>query len=249
MTASVAYVLREAYRTNEPEMAQDAPPDASGFREPRAQSPAMALRDALRRLAKRWQDRFDAAAPKLADYFSREMAGRSDAALAAILKDAGFTVRFRMTRAMNDVLQATIQANVSLIKSIPATYLEKVEGAVMRSVQTGRDLKSLTDEIEALGVVSSKRAAFIARHQSNMATSALTRVRQVELGIVEAEWMHSHAGREPRKTHLKMDGKRYAIAKGMWDPAVQKFILPGELPNCRCTSRPVLPGIAGKRAA
>jgi hypothetical protein len=26
----------------------------------------------------------------------------------------------------------------------------------------------------------------------------------------------------------------------MWDPAVQQFIQPGELPNCRCTSRAII---------
>ena len=247
MAASVEQAIRSAYRARPPKMAQDAPPDASGFREPRAQSPALALRDAIRKLVARWQQRFNDAAPKLAEYFSRAMADRSDSALRAILRDGGFSVRFKMTREMNDVLRATIEQQVGLIRSIPEQYLGKVQNAVMRSVQTGRDLATLTDEIEALGMVTRKRAAFIARDQSNKSTSALTRVRQVELGITDAVWMHSHAGVAPRKTHVQMDGKTYPLAKGMWDPAVQEYIFPGFLPNCRCVSRPILPGLAGKR--
>src|SRR6201999_310961 len=142
-----------------------------------------------------------------------------DASLRSILDRGGFSVKFKMTREMRDVLQATVHANVSLIKTIPQEHLSKVEGLVMRSVQTGRDLKSLTDGIEKIGAVTRNRAALIARDQNNKATSALTRVRQIELGIGEAIWMHSHAGKEPRPTHIAMNGKRYNIEEGMWDEA------------------------------
>jgi uncharacterized protein with gpF-like domain len=53
------------------------------------------------------------------------------------------------------------------------------------------------------------------------------------LGITEGIWLHSHAGRTPRPTHVAMNGKRYLISKGMWDSAVKKFIWPGEEINCR----------------
>jgi len=45
----------------------------------------------------------------------------------------------------------------------------------------------------------------------------------------------------PRKTHIAMDGKSYRIAEGMYDSAEGKYVLPGELINCRCTSRAVIP--------
>jgi hypothetical protein len=38
-----------------------------------------------------------------------------------------------------------------------------------------------------------------------------------------------------------MNGKRYDVAKGMYDSAVKKFIWPGELISCRCQGRSVLP--------
>jgi hypothetical protein len=43
-------------------------------------------------------------------------------------------------------------------------------------------------------------------------------------------------GEKPRPEHVKMDGKTYNITKGMWDR-----IFPGELINCRCTGRPIIP--------
>lgn len=243
MHKSVIYWLSAAYRANEPEIAQDAP-DAGGH-EPR-RSPAVALRDRVRRIARQWQRRFDNAAPELSKYFATTAAQRSDATLKGILKKAGMTVEFRLSRAANDVLQATVAENVSLIKSIASQHLTQVEGAVMRSVQAGRDLASLTAELEHQYGVTRRRAAFIARDQNNKATANLSRVRQVELGIEEAIWVHSGGGKEPRPTHLKAgrEKQRYNIREGWFDPAVQKHILPGELPNCRCVSRPVVPGFS-----
>jgi uncharacterized protein with gpF-like domain len=81
----------------------------------------------------------------------------------------------------------------------------------------------------------------IARDQSNKANAVVTRARQLELGIAEAIWMHSHAGKEPRPTHVAMNGKRYKVSEGMWDSAENRFVFPGELIKCSCTGRSVLP--------
>jgi SPP1 gp7 family putative phage head morphogenesis protein len=231
MDKSVVYWLRAAYRTNEPVMAQD-------------RTPADELRDAIRKLARRWQKNFDEAAPAMAEYFSQAVAERSSGALLAILKKAGFTVKFKMTPAMRDIMRATIGQQVSLIKSIPSQYFTNIEGLVMRSVQTGRDLGQLTKDLQEQFGVTRRRAALIARTQNNMATATMTRARQTELGLKQAIWVHSHAGKKPRETHVDMNGKKYDIEKGMWDPAVKKFIWPGELINCRCISRPVISGFS-----
>lgn len=232
MHRSVAYFIAAQYRENPPEMAQDA-------------SPAADLEDEIRSLGSRWQARFDEAAESLAAYFSKAAANRSDAQLRAILRKSGFSIKFRMTRSMNDVLRATIAEQVGLIRSIPQKYLTDVQGAVMRSVQTGRDLGSLAKELQQSYGVTRRRAAFIARDQNNKASASFNRVRQIELGITEAEWRHSGAGKHPRPTHVKAgrDRARYNVSEGWFDPAVQKYILPGELPNCRCVSRSVIPGI------
>lgn len=251
MHCSLIYWLSAAYKANKPEIAQDAPPgpDAGGYEpqpEPKRQSPATAMRDRMRRLTRQWQARFDKAAPELAKHFATAAAQRSDASMKSILKKAGFTVEFKLSRAVNDVLQATVAENVSLIKSIAAHHLTQVEGAVMRSVQTGRDLSALTDELEQQYGVTRRRAARISLDQNNKATANIARVRQVELGITEAIWVHSGGGKEPRPTHLKAgrDRQRYNIREGWFDPAVGKYILPGELVNCRCVARSVVPGFS-----
>ena len=87
-----------------------------------------------------------------------------------------------MTPALRDIRQATIGQQVSLIKSIPSQYFTNIEGLVMRSVQTGRDLGQLTNDLQEQFGVTHRRAAFIARDQNNKATASMTRGRQNELG-------------------------------------------------------------------
>jgi SPP1 gp7 family putative phage head morphogenesis protein len=231
MNKSVVYWLRAAYRANEPVMAQD-------------RTPADELRDAIRKLAKRWQRNFDEAAQEIGEIFSRSVAERSSGALMAILKKAGFTVKFKMTAAMRDIMAATISQQVSLIKSIPSQHFTNIEGLVMRSVQKGGDLAQLTKDLQEQFGVTRRRAVIIARDQNNKATASMTRARQDELGISEAIWVHSSAGKHPRPTHVEMNGKKYDVNKGMWDPAVKRWIFPGEEINCRCFSRSVIPGFS-----
>ena len=231
MDKSVIYWLRAAYRANEPVMAQD-------------RTPADELRGAIQKLARRWQKNFDEAAPVMAEYFSRAVAERSSGALKAILRKADFTVKFKMTSAMRDIMAATVGQQVSLIKSIPSQYFTNIESLVMRSVQTGRDLGQLTKDLQEQCGVTRRRAAFIARDQNNKATASMTRARQDELGITQAIWVHSGAGKHPRLTHVVMNGTKYDVNKGMWDPAVKRWIFPGEEINCRCFSRSIIPGFS-----
>lgn len=233
MQASYAWWLKAQYRKKPPALAQDA-------------TPAQALRRELQKLGERWSERIEAAAPKLAAWFAKSASKRSEAALAKILRDAGFTVRFTMSRSMRDVLQATLAGNVSLIKSIGSEYHTQVEGLVMRSVTAGRDLASLAAELEKRYGLTKRRAALIAKTQNSMATAAMTRVRQLDIGIEEAVWLHSHGGKEPRPTHLANSGKRYKISEGWFDPdpRVRRRIWPGELISCRCVSKPVVKGFS-----
>lgn len=233
MARSYVFFLKAQYRATPPRMAMD-------------ETPARELERELRRLGIRWQKEFDALAPKMAKWFSQSVERRSTLAMRKMLKDAGMTVRYTMTPAMRDVFRATVEENVSLIKSIGVQYHQQVVGMVMRSVQTGRDLGTLTKELEARFGVTKRRAALIARDQNNKATAVMTRVRQKEAGIKQAVWLHSLGGKEPRPTHLKNNGQVYDIDKGWFDPdpRVRRRIWPGELINCRCVPKPIVKGFS-----
>jgi uncharacterized protein with gpF-like domain len=64
----------------------------------------------------------------------------------------------------------------------PSQYFTDVEGLVMRSVQTGRDLGQLTKDLQEQFGVTRRRAAFVARDQNNEATASMTRTRQTSRG-------------------------------------------------------------------
>lgn len=236
MQASITYWLKAAYRANTPELAQD-------------ESPATALRKAMRKLSRRWQANFDQGATDLASWFAQETKDYADGSLQRILATSGFAVSFKMTRPMQDAYSAVIGENVGLIKSIAAEYLTQVEGLVMRSVQQGRDLSYLTEQLQKRFAITNRRAVLISRDQNNKATAVVERVRQSELGITHAVWQHSHAGQDPRPEHMKWDGKTYEIAKGMWSEVEHEWVWPGTPINCRCVSRPVLPALSGARVA
>lgn len=229
MQASIERYLLAAYRAHPPEMAQD-------------ESPAATMKKVMQKLKARWQSRFDEAAPRLAKYFSQAMQDRSDRQLRQILRDGGFAVSFTMSRAANDVMRATMAEQVGLIRNMSQKHLHEIEGLVMRSVQEGRDLAPLYSDLRARYGMTRRRAALIAKDQNNKATAMMNRVRQTELGIDEAIWQHSHAGKEPRPTHVANSGKRYKVAEGWLDPAIGKRIWPGTEINCRCQSRSVIPG-------
>lgn len=232
MNASVTYWIETRYRNNEPVLlAMD-------------DLPVNELKRTIEELAKRWLKNFEEAAPKLADWFATDVLERTDASLRAILRQGGFSVRFKMTRAMRENFNATRAQNVALIKSIPEQYLKNVEGAVMRSVQAGRDMGPLAKELQKNYGVTKKRAALIARTQNNLASGSMNKVRQIELGVTKAKWRHSGGGKEPRPTHVANNGKLYDVKKGWWDPAEKKWIFPGMLINCRCVSISVIPGFS-----
>lgn len=223
--------IKRQYRATPPAIATDA-------------TPSKELTDLINVLAKKWRNNWDKVAQDFAEHYSKKVSDRVDGHLRHILKKHGVTIKFSMTPAQKDVLQATVTQNVSLIKSIPEQYLKSVEGHVMRAVQVGRAVGPLAKELQASYSLTKARAALIARDQVQKATSALNRARQLELDIKKGVWMHSHAGKEPRKTHVAMHGKEFDLSKGMYDsdPKVKRNVFPGELINCRCTWKPIIKG-------
>ena len=143
------------------------------------------------------------------------------------------------------MLQSIIVENVNLIKSIPQHYLTEVQGLVQRSVQNGRDLGYLTEELQKRYGITKRRAATIARDQNDKATESLSRARLQSLGVTKGIWMHTSAGKTYRHTHVEMNGKEFDLSTGLYDSAVGREIFPGELVNCRCTFRPLLPEYGG----
>jgi SPP1 gp7 family putative phage head morphogenesis protein len=204
--------------------------------------PSELLRRALERWGGLWVRKLDRLSLDLATSFASKAFRATESAMKQSFKKAGFTVAFKPTKGSKQAFAAVLQENVGLIKSIPQQYLKDVESQVWQAVMRGSDLRTLTDNIQQKYGVAHRRAAFIARDQNAKAKATIENTRRLELGIEEAVWMHSAAGKEPRPTHVAMDGKTYKLKEGMYDSAEGEYILPGQLINCRCVSKAVIEG-------
>ncbi|MFF0930832.1 phage minor head protein [Proteus mirabilis] len=187
----------------------------------------------------KWNRRLNSISEEVAKDFIDKTVGNYDARFATMLRRKGFTVRMQNSERTLDALRAAMGENVGLIKSIGTEYLSKVQMHVWQSVTGGYDLATLTDNLAHDFHIARNRARTIARDQANKAHAVIEQARRKELGIKEAIWIHSHAGKQPRESHVKAHGKKFDIEKGMYIDG--EWILPGEKINCRCGSKAILP--------
>jgi len=239
MHKSLRYWVLAAYRGDLPDTVELLAMDDSS---------SVKLAAVMQRLSRHWLRKFKEAGKQLGKHYAQKATDRADNSLEQILKNGGLAIKFKMTPAVNDVVQATTKSNVALITNLAQKHLNEVEGLVMRSVQQGRDVGGLAKDLEERYKMTRKRAALVARDQNNKATAAIVRTRQAELGIEQAKWLHSHAGKKPRPSHVAMNGKVYDVKEGMWDPDANgkgkgDYVFPGQLINCRCVSRSIIPAL------
>lgn len=149
------------------------------------------------------------------------------------------------TRAYSEVAetikQTTITNNVELIKSIHQQYHREVSQALYDSIINGKPTKSIVELMKQAGAKTKRRARLIARDQVHKIHETLHLQELKQVGITKAKWIHLGGGKTDRKTHVTkapegLNGGIFDISKGIYDPAVNKYIKPAELPFCRCTA-------------
>lgn len=142
---------------------------------------------------------------------------------------------------LNDIWTATVNENVSLIRSISSEYLAGVNQAVQRSITTGNGLKTLVPYLKKHKGVTQRRARTIALDQTRKAFSNLTAARMEILNVDEYEWLHMGGTREPRKLHERMSGQIYSLKNPpIIDEKTKQRGKPGDLINCKCKMRPII---------
>lgn len=158
---------------------------------------------------------------------------QSDGQLSAmILSKTGIDFSGLMSdEVLQEAVDEAVAANIALINSIPQQYLDRVEQAVMASLQAGTLNTTLADELLKIEGVTKNRARLIARDQLGKINSRLSQIRQQSLGITHYFWSTSHDERV-RDRHKRWDGDRIA-----WDtPTIDGH--PGQAIQCRCTAIP-----------
>ena len=147
-----------------------------------------------------------------------------------------------LTGELEEALNAAVAENVALIRSIPAQYFTQIQGAVMRSITTGRGLHDLVPFIKNYKDVTLRRARLIAHDQSRKVYGNINRIRAEKLGIKKFQWLHSAGGHEPRPLHKNvLNGKVF----NMNDPPIidektGERGFPAQLISCRCRMIPIV---------
>lgn len=201
------------------------------------------VRILLNRLGGKWAKRFASAAGDLADRFTNSISGFSKKNLESSLGElTGIAIKPpTITGELEERLKAATTYNVSLIKSIPEQFHDKIQGSVMRSLSGGEGLKGIYDDIVKTGTVTHKRAKFIAEDQTRKLTTAFNTERMKSVGIKKVRWVHSGGSAEPRELHLRLNGQVFDLDNPpIIDERTGQRGWGGEVPNCKCTVVPVI---------
>jgi SPP1 gp7 family putative phage head morphogenesis protein len=236
MASSMQLHIAAAWKANTPGfgLAQDA-------------SSPVKLKRTMSKWGSQWISKFDAMSTEIARKFADKSQRHVANSNAAIFRAAGFTVKFQPTKAAKEAYKATIAQNVGLIRNLPQAYYNGIRNDVWESVMKGSDLDALNKSLRKRYRMTLRRAALISRDQNAKARSLMENIQHRELGITQALWQHSHAVREPRPSHLAFDGKIYDLKKGAFLDGVWTW--PGVEINCRCSSRPIIPGFNDQEIA
>lgn len=159
----------------------------------------------------------------------------------------------KMTRALGAELETEIkstplgqayrdamQAQVTLIKSIPLDAAERVHKLTIEASTTGARASSLVGEIMNQGNVSKSKATLIARTEVARTSSNLIKTRAMYVGSQGYIW-RTVGDSDVRPDHKKLANKYFA-----WnDPPIAGSngmrYHAGAGPNCRCYPEPIIP--------
>ncbi len=138
------------------------------------------------------------------------------------------------------IMNAVISENLTLIKSIPQEVLKDMQVALSQGIISGNQ-KELIKNLKRIKGVSKDRAVFIARDQIHKAVESFKQVQNTALGIEYYEWLtaddervSSGLGGHAQNNHrIFKYGSNEAIISHS-NKRGYYYGKPGDRPNCRC---------------
>ena len=134
---------------------------------------------------------------------------------------------------VDDLLTASVRANVALIRDVNARTRAAVEEVVRDGLVNRRTKKYVTDALSKAMGITKRRARLIANDQTHKLNLALTAYRNQQLGIDSYRWKHMPQ-EHPRPAHVARNGKVFSWSKPPYDGH------PGYAINCKCAAEPVV---------
>lgn len=234
--------LRELFSGYEPEFPTQ---DTATFDASIASQARIRMNSLLERLT----GLFDKKAKRLAKRMLMKQDRYSKASLAESMRElsGGLSCKTDFyTGPMREAINASINYNASLIKSIGQKFHGRVADAVQRSILSGRGMADLFEEVKTIEGVSNRQAKRIALDQTKKTYAAITRHRMAGAGITKFQWLHSGGGQRPRKFHMDrwpngLNGGIFAMdTPPVTDPKNNHRSFPGEDIGCNCRMVPVI---------
>lgn len=135
-----------------------------------------------------------------------------------------------------ETLNAWIDENTRLIKSIPEQYLGHVQALIAAASANGTSANVLAMQIRDSFKLPQSRAALIAVDQIGKLNGQLMRQRQQNIGIKQYRWRGRLDDRE-RDEHVRREGKVFS-----WDDPPSDGH-PGQAIRCRCWAEMIYPAM------
>lgn len=156
------------------------------------------------------QNKIQTIAPKMTDFRAKEMAENYTDSLEYYIKDWQ----------QNEII--------------------KMREVVGQMAIDGESRVTIANYIESQFKVSQRKAKFLARNESSIATAEYLKAKYEEEGFEEFKWITNIDGRE-RELHRELNGKIFRFDDPpVIDERTGQRGLPGETYNCRCKFIPVL---------
>ena len=207
----------------------------------------LTLTEIMARLRKKWYYLFEKRAKEMAKWLADSVQKRTQKDVMNQLKKMGFALTPHYTGAEKKLIKDFVQESVSLIKTIPQTFLKEVQENVKKAFERGGDRAAIKEAIEdkidhPLVHNAERRAELIAKDQTQKVTQDFARANAQAYGATKARWIHIPGEKTSRITHMEMDGEEFDINVGLFDPDVGEYVKPGQLIYCMCTQEFLFPG-------
>lgn len=204
----------------------------------------------MNKLSRKWEKTFATNAKNIANLMIGQVDDQSKRSVGFSLKQllGGLNIKTdTLSPKLKEIIKATTEENVELIKTLSSGYMEQVKGDVMRSItqpdQGG--LKGLIDRMhDALNDRAKKiknKAKNNALDQTRKAYNNMNAERMQMAGVNEFVWNHAGGSKKPRQDHIDMNGNTYSFNDlPVIDKRTGEKGIPGQAINCKCYMTPVI---------
>lgn len=138
------------------------------------------------------------------------------------------------------ILPELIKWSAELITRTAQRDIERIQQVIVKGFEEGQSVKELRQTLRNTDGFSIERANNVAIDQTNKIVQGIARANDADIGVTEGIWVHVPGEFSSRETHKEMNGSRFDIETGMYDPKEGRLVQPGELPFCRCVYKPVI---------